>query len=121
MLADLGRLRRLVDELPVPFDRMLADGHHVVESTGHLGTRSFPGHLYVSYFRGPAPPGEITLQVTEGNYDARWIDPATGKVLGESNHHVRRTLERPRLTIERPAIGEDGVLVLHNTAAVVIR
>lgn len=121
VLADLGRLRRLVDELPVPFDRMRADEHHVVGSTGHLGTRSLPGHLYVSYFRGPEPRGEITVQVTEGRYDARWIDPATGKVLGESNHHVRRTLERPRLTIERPAIGEDGVLVLHNTAAVVIR
>lgn len=121
VLADLGRLRRFIDELPVPAHRMLPDEQHVVLSTGHLGTRSLPGHLYVSYFRGPEPPGEITVEIAAGRYDARWIDPATGEVLAENTHLVRRSLDRTLLTLERPSIGNDAVLVLHNTAALVVR
>jgi hypothetical protein len=121
VLADLGRLRALVEDLPVGHHLLVPDTFLVVAGTGHLATRSRPGQLYVSYFRGPAPRGQVKVELPEGRYLARWIDPASGLLLGESRVQVLRTAERIVRDIERPAYEEDVVLILHNESAVVVR
>lgn len=121
VLADLGRMKRFIDDLPVRHDRLQPDARHILVGNGHLGTRSRPGHLYVSYFRGPVGAGEVRMELTEGRYVARWIDPATGDVIAESEHPLRRTGERVLVDLESPPFQEDAVLVVHNEAAVVVR
>lgn len=121
VLQDLGRMRRLIEELPVGHHYLVPDGRHVVMGNGHLGTRSRSGHLYVSYFRGPAPTGHVTVELTEGRYVAQWIDPTSADVLAETQHLLRRTGERVFVSLPSPRIEEDAVLVIHNEAAIVVR
>lgn len=121
VLQDLGRMKRLIESLPVGHHYLAPDGRHLVMGQGHLGTRSRSGHLYVSYFRGPVPAGEVTVELTEGRYLAQWIDPTSGEVLSETRHLLRRTGERAFVSLESPRIDEDAVLVIHNEAAIVVR
>lgn len=120
VLEDLGRLRSFVEELPVRHHQLIPDTRSIVGSSGHLATRSRPGHLYVSYFRGPARAGEVRIELPEGSYLAQWFDPATGALLAESRTQVRRTAERIVREIEHPAYDEDAVLLLRNESVPVV-
>lgn len=119
VFGDLAWLKAFVTGLPVPFDRLMPDPLFVVAGKGHVGTRSRPGQLYVSYFSGPSGPDQVELQLTMGRHTARWFDPATGELLGESTHPLLRG--GGLVTVERPPIDEDVVLLVHNEYAVVVR
>jgi hypothetical protein len=110
VLADLGRMKRLIDELPLRYDLLSADSGYLVRGEGHRGTRSKAGSLYVSYFVGPLDAGTIDVSLPRGAYTIRWLDPADGKILREDAVSVPLTQERTALELKRPTIATDAVL-----------
>jgi hypothetical protein len=110
VLADLGRMKRIIDDLPIRYDLLSPDSSYLVRAQGHRGTRASSGDLYVSYFVGPLDPGTVDVSLPRGTYTVRWLDPATGKTSLEDKVSVESTQERTPLELQRPAILADAVL-----------
>ncbi len=121
VLTDLGRMKRLIDELPIRYDLLSPDSSYLLRAQGHRGTRSSSGDLYVSYFVGPLDRGTVDVSLPRGTYTVRWLEPGTGKTLREEKVSVAPTQERTPLELPRPAIKTDAVLFVIGPVARPVR
>ncbi len=109
---DLGRMSSFLESLPLPLDALVSNPGFVVRGPGHQATRGALGRFYVSYFRGPLDAGTIDVELPDGLYGARWLDPAANETLATETVPVRRATNRQPVSIVRPPVGEDAVLVI---------
>lgn len=85
------------------------------------------GKLYAAYLHHSAKPGwknpkrlnsgsfrdSFELEIPAGNYEWEWIDPATGRVVGEG----RVQSDNGRLNLESPAYAQDLTLWIRDAKA----
>lgn len=131
VMLDHRRLRTTIDNLSVPVDELwfnpgFEDPRQATEAvdcppdsdeeecpvvtpSGHVGTRSSHGRVYVSYFRGQHGPGTIWVQLPQGTYRYHWLDPAH-----EGPEFSTYGVMSPggRVAIDHPAFNEDLVLIV---------
>lgn len=112
VLADIGRMKHVIDALPIRYDALVPDSSYLVQAEGHRGTRSRSGQLYVSYFEGPLPEGTISVNLPGARYTARWLEPTSEKILQEQTFVAPRERPRDGLVLSRPPIGPDAVLII---------
>ena len=112
VFADLGRMKRVIDQLPLRYDQLSSDTTYLVRGEGHRGTLSLPGYLYVSYFAGPSKAGTLDVSVPSGTYTLRWLDPTRDAPLLEEEIVAPPQAGRQALSLPRPAVEDDAVLLL---------
>ncbi len=115
VMRDHARLLEVLESLKVDLNTTEAHPEVALEAPGQASCRAALGQEYVIYLLlepgESAPEGTVRLALPAGDYQARWLNPATGASLGE------QPLEAGAgpTTLASPAFTED--IVLRITAA----